>query len=277
MQSIKQRIMRRLAASHIAGPGIEDALSVCRMVAARGWSMTMCPWTDSSTSSDEVLARYREAIRAIETNRLDCRLSVKTPALHDEREKVMTLVEDARPGNVYLHFDAHGPETADPTFRLVEGALKVYPRVGCTIPSRWQRSIEDARRIRELGIGVRLVKGQWSDPEIRGIDARKNFLSVARELRGTSGHISVATHDSRLAYDALKILKDAGTSCELELLFSLPLGILRVARSLELPVRIYTPYGHPYLPYNIMHVQTRPGIALWAVKNFLLGGSRPHI
>jgi proline dehydrogenase len=276
MGGIKQCIMRRLAASHIAGPTVGDALAICREVAARGWSMTICPWTDGDTSAGTALGLYREAIRAITEHRLDCRLSVKTPALHDEREKVMALVDEARPSNVYLHFDAHGPETADPTFHLVGEALRVYPRVGCTLPSRWQRSLPDARRIRELGIGVRLVKGQWSDPVARGIDPRKNFLDVARELRGTTGLVSVATHDARLAHDALAILKESGTPCELELLFSLPLGILGVAKSLALPVRVYTPYGHAYLPYNIMHVRTRPGIALWAMKNFLVGSSRPH-
>lgn len=276
MTNLKQGILRRLAGSHIAGPTVGDALAICRDVAARGWSMTICPWTDAQTVADAAFLLYREAIRAITENRLDCRLSVKPPALHDERDKVLALVSDARPGNVYLHFDAHGPETADPTFRLVEEALRVYPRVGCTLPSRWQRSLDDAQRVRELGLGVRLVKGQWSDPLHRGIDPRDNFLAIAKELRGTTGLISVATHDARLASEALTILKESGTPCELELLFSLPLGVLRVARTLQLPVRIYTPYGHAYLPYNIMHVPTRPGIALWAVKNFLVGKPRPH-
>jgi proline dehydrogenase len=276
MDNFKQSIMRRLAASHIAGPSVRDALAVCREVEARGWAMTICPWTDGGTSGGDALLLYREAVRAIAENRLDCRLSVKAPALGNDRATVMALVADAQAAGVYLHFDAHGPETADPAFRLVAEASSAYSRVGCTLPSRWRRSIEDARRIREEGLGVRLVKGQWSDPDIRTIDARKNFLAVARELRGSEGLVSVATHDARLASEALSILKASGTPCELELLFSLPLGILRVAQALELPVRIYTPYGHPYLPYNIMHVRTRPGIAFWALRNFLIGKSHPR-
>lgn len=277
IQRLKQRILHRLAASHIAGPSIADALSVCRKVQANGWTMTICPWTDSQTSPESALRLYIEAIRSITDLRLDCHLSVKTPALHDDAGKVRALVEAARPGSVYLHFDAHGPETADPTFRLVEETLKVYPHVGCTLPSRWRRSVDDAQRVREMGIGVRLVKGQWGDPQVGGIDARRSYIAVAEALRGSAGCVSVATHDVRLAQEALRTLRESNLRCELELLFSLPLGIRRVAQSLKVPIRIYTPYGHAYLPYNITHVRTRPGIAIWALKNFIMGGAHPRL
>ena len=110
----------------------------------------------------------------------------------------------------------------------------------------------------------------------RGVDARKQFVALAEALRGSTARISVATHDCRFAEASLRVRTDAKTPCELELRFSLPLGILDVAKAAAVPVRVYTPHGHPYLPYNIAHIRTRPGIALWSMKNFIVGSSGPY-
>lgn len=276
MAGIKEAIIRRIAASHIAGPAVADALAICRAGAARGWSMTICPWTGPDTDPDRALALYEEALRSVSQERLDCRLSVKTPALGEDPGRVARLAGLARDAGIALHVDAHGPETAATALGFARAILGSNGRAGCTLPSRWRRSLEDAALARSLGLGVRLVKGQWNDTG-GSIDHRENFLAIARALSGSASTVSVATHDAALARKALLILRESGTPCELELLFSLPLGVRKVAGELGVPVRLYAPYGHPYLPYNIMHVRTRPGIAVWALKNFLLGPShRPH-
>ena len=65
MAGLKDAIIRRLAASHIAGPRIADALAHCRHAAAQGWASTICPWTSGTTSPDDALALYLEAVEAI--------------------------------------------------------------------------------------------------------------------------------------------------------------------------------------------------------------------
>ena len=62
MAGLKDAIIRRLAASHIAGPRIADALAHCRHAAAQGWSSTICPWTSGTTSPDDALTLYLEAV-----------------------------------------------------------------------------------------------------------------------------------------------------------------------------------------------------------------------
>ncbi len=236
--------------------------------------MTVCPWTGSGEDIQFVLDRYREAIDWITETRMDCLLSVKVPAFDYNYAHLTDLARRASRGNVTLHIDSHGPETADRTFRMAEETRKQYEHVGCTLPSRWHRSLEDVERVRELGMGVRLVKGQWPDPTHSRIDFRKNYLEIARRLAGKPIRVSIATHDSALAGQALRLLKDTGTKCELELLFSLPLRGIRIAQSLGVPVRIYTPYGYPGLPYSITQIRARPELVLWAMKNFVFG--RPH-
>src|SRR5262249_38120542 len=146
---------------------------------------------------------------------------------------------------------------------------KIYPHVGCTLPARWKRSLNDAKVLSDWGVNARIVKGQWADPSARRINYRKNFMDLAGVLAGKKIRTSVATHDDQLAYDTLKILKDSGSHCELELFFSLPLKGMEVALALDVPVRIYTAYGAPAVPYTVSITHTRPAIVWGAVRNFL--------
>ena len=95
-------------------------------------------------------------------------------------------------------------------------------------------------------------------------------MAVINRLAGRARHVAVATHDADLAGAALERLREVGTSCELELIFGLPLRrMLLVARSLRVPVRIYIPYGHAWLPYVFGQVTRNPWIALWILRDLL--------
>ena len=60
------------------------------------------------------------------------------------------------------------PETVDDTFNLIGKARDIYAKLGCTLPGRWRRSLSDADRAIEMGLRVRVVKGQWAQFGISG-------------------------------------------------------------------------------------------------------------
>jgi proline dehydrogenase len=81
----------------------------------------------------------------------------------------------------------------------------------------------------------------------------------------------VATHDPPLAREALRRLHAAGTSCELELLFGLPMNaVMEVAKEQGVSVRLYVPYGEAYMPYALSQARKNPKILGWFIRDILM-------
>jgi proline dehydrogenase len=203
-------------------------------------------------------------------NGLDTHLSIKAPALGFSPELVAELLERTGSVGVSVHFDSLGPEAADRTLALIAEAPSCQPLPGITLPARWRRSLGDASSAVELGLGVRVVKGRWPDPEAPDTDPRADFMAIVEQLAGRARRVAVATHDEPLARQALRRLRAAGTPCELELLFGLPAAApARVADELCAPVRIYVPYGHATLPYRIPDARRNIRILEWFSQDVL--------
>jgi proline dehydrogenase len=304
--------IRLAARLFVRGSRLSDATSACRRFAARGRassigyfnaeSETPRAVADACLAALEAIARGAPAATAatavtaatVATAATAATglpyLSIKAPALSFDPELVGAIVDRAASLGVGVHFDSHAADQADPTFDAIATALRRLPgtgrteagqaqvirteawKIGCTLPGRWPRSLEDAQRAIERGLRVRLVKGQWADPTAPAVDLRQGFLAVVDRLAGRARQVAVATHDAPLAREALRRLQRAGTPAELELLLGLPThGALRVARELRAPVRIYIPFGVSWLPYALRHVQKNPRLAWWAVHDATIG------
>jgi len=72
-------------------------------------------------------------------------LSIKLPSMRFDQDAVSTILESAAKAGRLVHFDSHDPEDADRMFRMIQSGFQYNPKLGCTIPGRWRRSIEDAR------------------------------------------------------------------------------------------------------------------------------------
>jgi proline dehydrogenase len=111
-----------------------------------------------------------------------------------------------------------------------------------------------------MGLAVRIVKGQFSGEDDR--DPQLGVLSVVDRLAGRGRHVAVASHDRRLAAEALRRLQAAGTPCELEQIYGIPLA--------PPPARVYVPYGHAMLPYAMAQLKYNSKILLWLVRDVVL-------
>jgi len=265
-------IAGRAARAYVAGPGLADALRVCHALAGRGDAATISWWDGDGESPRRVADAYLAALRGLAGDSLDCYLSIKAPSLGFSHELLGELVETARPTNVGLHFDSLAPEGADRTWALIREAAGRGASAGCTLPARWRRSLSDVDQAVALGIRVRVVKGQWADPEGSDRDVRRNFLAVVESLAGRADRVGVATHDLELARASLARLCAAGTPCELELLYGLPSrASVAIARAAGVPVRFYVPYGHAWLPYCLSQARQHPRILWWTMRDWLVG------
>jgi len=273
-EAILRPIFRFLSRAYVAGPELRDAIRAFGRFAAKGHRGTIGYFN----GDDELPRRIAdldvatlEALSQGSQEQRDAYVSIKVPAMRYDAELVGDIARKSRDTGIGIHFDSHQIETTDPTFASIEAALRENPhQVGCTLPGRWTRSLTDADRAVELGLRVRVVKGQWADPAQPDIDLRSGYLAVIDRLAGRARLVGVATHDPVVARAALKRLRDAGTPCELELLFGLPMrAVSTVARDAGVPVRMYIPFGAAWMPYALSQLRRKPGMLWWIVKDAL--------
>ena len=263
----------RLAGRHyIAGATVTEAIETAQRLAGQALTSTICYWNGEQDAKEFVAQQYTDILTELARSSLTSYLSVKATALNYSRQHLANLIERARPAGTRIHFDAMWPESAEPTLALLDEFRTQYPKLSFTLPGRWQRSLADAERAIEWQMPVRVVKGQWADPQQPDLDLRAGYLNVIERLAGRATHVAVATHDPDLAAASLQRLRAAGTSCELELLFGLPTrDVLPLARQAGVPVRMYIPFGAAWAPYCLSQVRRNPRILWWVARDAALG------
>jgi proline dehydrogenase len=275
--SVWEAVAKHAGKAYIAGPELGDAMSTCRRLYGLGFGGTICFWNLESDSPKRVVDAYTSALALLSNEKMDCYLSIKLPPLNYEWARVNEVLEQARHKNALVHFDSLEPETADRTFLMIAQAARSHPHLGCTLPGRWARSITDADIAVNLGLHVRVVKGQWPDPQHLEINPCEGYLKVIDRLAGRARFVAVATHDPSLARTALERLHQHGTPCCLELLYGLPMKrTLKVATELDVPVRIYVPFGNGWPPYSLTQARRNPRVFWWILRDLITGGSPLH-
>jgi proline dehydrogenase len=270
-------VAQRAARSYVVGQNLDGAIRASLSLAKCDIGSTICYWNRDLEPPRDIVNSYFQILDQVSKLRLDAYLSIKAPPLGFSAELVREIVDRASPARTRVHFDALAPEAADRTFALLENAAlrcdhAASPPLGCTLPSRWRRSLSDVDRAVDLELCVRIVKGQWPDPEEPDRDMRRGFLDIVERLAGRARMAAVATHDTALARAALSRLRSAGTPCELELLYGLPIADgLRMSREMGIPLRIYIPFGYAWLPYALSQAQANPRIYWWILRDFLAG------
>ena len=275
ISSCLRPLAARAAKAYIAGDQLEDALAVADHLAERGLGTTLGYW-DGLDELPRAIADHYLAAAAALAGRPHSYLSIKVPSLGFSEKLLGEVVEAAARGRVRVHFDALAPETADRSRQLAERLIERGTDVSVTLPGRWRRSLADARWAAERGVVVRVVKGQWPDPDDPKRDLRRGFLEVVNALAGKVPHVALASHDAPLVAEAVASLHRANTSCGLELLYGLPTrDPLLLADQLSLGVHVYVPYGKAYLPYALSRMRSNPRIAWWLLRDLVAGHYAP--
>jgi proline dehydrogenase len=268
-------LSRRRASAYRAGPGLDEALDVCRRLAADGLASTIGYGAPTNARPRSVADAYLAAFDRLASESFDCYVSVKLSMIGFEAVLFAELEAAAAQSQRRLHVDALAPETVEPTWRLL-GDTPREGGVGTTLPARWRRSADDAARAARLGLAVRIVKGQW--PDSAGADGGRlaeGLLGIVDRLAAHPHGVAVATHDAPLLAESLRRLRAAGTACEAELFYGLPFRAPALhARRAGVPIRVYVPYGETGAPYRYADLAHNPAATWWLVQDLLLGKNK---
>lgn len=266
-------LVRAASRNYIAGPRLEDAAGVSRVLSGRGYWATLGYWDGAGDRPEHVLEINLATCAALAALPGENYLSVKAPALGDDAEMLRVLIKRSDDLGAPLHFDSLDIARTDAIFACVERcAASTARQVGCTLPGRWRRSLDDAERAIALGLAVRVVKGQSPDPADPRRDPTAGYLEIVEKLAGRARLVRIASHNPELARRSLAVLKAANTPCELELLYGLPVGDqAALAMEFGVPVRVYAAFGHAYLPYALGSARRNPGALLRLAREALRG------
>ncbi|MDE3195483.1 MAG: hypothetical protein KGN84_04010 [Acidobacteriota bacterium] len=265
--SLLKPVLRHAARAYVTGSQLGNAVDLARSLADRGFAGTIGFWDSPRMTEDRVAREYRAVADSIAELTIDCTVSIKPPSIGFGGDVVAELL--AQGGNrTRVHFDSLSWEQAESSFRLLYRHSGAADRLGCTLPSRWRRSLQDAAAIRDRGYPVRIVKGQWAAPAAFEQEPSAGMLELARRFAGYGRTVAIASHDAAAAQSALSELKRSGTPAELQLLYGMPWRRpLQVARETGVPVRFYLPYGHAWLPYALRQAMRKPRIVYWMLRD----------
>ena len=149
----------------VPGPSVEDAVHWARHLAPAGCGFTFGYFNADGESAAEVEKACRESIQALaaletlpaEGAQRTGYCSVKVPALGYDPGALQRLALLAQAQGQRLHFDSHGPETAEPMLEALNTLRPHHARLGLTVPGRWARSLADADWAAQHGLRVRVV------------------------------------------------------------------------------------------------------------------------
>ena len=250
----------------LPGPGPGAAARRCSALDRAGLASTIGYFQASDARPETIVAANAGVARLLAGGGGDVYLSVKAPPLGFDPRRVRSIADAA--AGLALLFDAHAPKDSQRTLELVSGLLGDFPGTGFALPARWRRSLADAAAFRDGTARIRVVKGEWADPDWSDPDVEANYLALVERLAGRSAPVAVATHDPDLAERALASLLAAGTPCELEQLLGLPRRrTMAVARRLGVPVRVYVPFGPGWWPYALDKALARPYLLSWMIED----------
>jgi proline dehydrogenase len=266
LRAAAMRVLAFASLAYLPGPLLDDAMQWVRRMDKQGVKATLGYFYAQGEAPSHISAQDAAAVDALGNQPTSgSYVSFKPPSLQYDPRLLENLARAADQHGQLIHFDSHGPDTASPTIEALNRLTAPGRRLSLSIPSRWTRSAADAEWAVANAVRVRVVKGQWACLDGPDTDLREGYLAMIDRLAGRASAVAVATHDERLAREALRRLKAAGTPCELELLCGLPRhGPTVVARELGVPVRLYVPFGQAWLPYALDQAARNPTI-LWRI------------
>jgi proline dehydrogenase len=258
----------------IAGYYLIDAINVTKQFNSRKIS-TMINFLGEDVYDKEkimtAVRTYIDAIREMKNNKLNASISLKPTQIglkinyKEMASNYMKIVKHAKKSGVFVWLDMEGPENVDATIKAYKTAIR-YKNTGICIQSYLRRSENDVNKLLEHGAIIRLVKGAYKrKTEITFKSKREinaNYIQIMRLLFSKAKKFMIATHDSRIIDEAIKINKRKRR----DVTFAMLNGIrnkyaVYLTRSGQ-KVSKYVPFGGDWIGYSLRRLTEEGHIML---------------
>jgi proline dehydrogenase len=291
----------KMASRFIAGENIADAINVVKELNAKGINATLDQLGEHTTTTDEAnhaadgIINILDAIQAagVHSN-VSIKLTQIGMGMDDDvcRANLFRILESARAHGNFVRVDIEDTPYTDKTIAIYEEmqafgfSTKV---VGMAAQSYLFRAESDVRRLVELGVPFRLVKGAYKEPpelaypKKRDVDANYDTLvtiladaSMAQKtVLSVDGRIppipALATHDEKRIAFGKNYAEKIGlpkNGIEFQMLYGIRRDLQDQLAKEGYPVRVYIPFGTHWYPYFMRRLAERPANIWFFISNF---------
>lgn len=284
LPAVPRPIVRYFSRRYIAGSRMDDAFEVVRELASEGALSTLDILGEFITRVEEAdrnVRSYEELIRAIAARGIEgATVSVKLTSMgllldHGRcLEHMRGLLRSVQETDNFLRIDMEDSPCTTPTLDVYRTLRREFPeRVGIVLQSRLRRTMRDVDDLLTEPANVRLCKGIYLEPrDIAFTDPeliRRNFTAILERLFNSGAYVGIATHDERLVWDALQLIRRFRLQRD-QYEFQMLLGVDEQLRRILIRdghrLRVYVPYGEHWYAYSVRRLRENPQIAGYAFK-----------
>ena len=289
--SERNTLGRRLSRRFVAGMSIDEAVAVVEQLNAENIEASLDSLGESVvqvSQAEESASLYHQLLERIAARKLRANVSVKLTAMGMDigghgagpqlAERIVgELVAHAASLDSFVRIDMEGSDYTEATLQITEKLHARYPgRVGTVLQAYLYRTADDAERLLNQGIRIRLCKGAYKEPpslafpEKAAVDA--NYVKLMKRMVTSGVFCGIATHDEAIVKELRGFVRTNNVSpqaFEFQLLYGVRRDLQRSLVSEGFGVRTYVPFGTEWYPYFMRRLAERPANVLFLARNLL--------
>ncbi len=285
----KSFLFRSLVRRFVAGDTLEEAMTQVELLCEKGFLVSLDYLGENTQSELEALAAkdtYIAMLRriALSSHRTMINISIKlTQCGLDQGDQLAetnyrAVLDVAKQSNTFVRVDMESSHYTERTIAMIERVFPEYPLTGTVLQSYLYRSIDDVRRMNELGARVRVVKGAYLEPESVAYKDKgkvdQAYVEIAKLLLEHGHYPAIATHDGRIIDIVRAFVTKQSISkedFEFQMLFGIRRDLQDQLHAEGYNVRIYVPFGEMWYPYFTRRLAERPANAFFILKSLFKG------
>ena len=273
----------------IAGETIDEAIAVARIIESGGLTQTLDYLGESVASiseADQATRTYLSIIQRIASDGIGRNVSLKLTQLGLTIDRatcvdnLRRILDAAAPHQFFVRIDMEDSPFTQVTIDIFETIWQQgYRNAGIVLQSYLPRSVDDARRMNQLGARVRLVKGAYNEPKSVAYQSKADvdhaFVEIMKVLLSEGTYPAIATHDPLMLAATREFANtrhiDYGRF-EFQMLFGIRRDLQTSLSREGFAVRVYVPFGREWFPYFMRRLGERPANIGFVIKSLIREG-----
>ncbi|MBN2411313.1 proline dehydrogenase family protein [candidate division KSB1 bacterium] len=281
---VPKPIVKFVSKRYVAGATIDAAVDTVIKLNKEGATATLDLLGESATNKEDCDAAVKEyllILETIESNNLDCNISLKPTQLGLQIDKelcyqnIHKIVERADALNNFVRIDMEDSPYTSSTIEIFIRLKKEFQNVGIVLQAYMRRSLHDLNELVKFKSNFRLCKGIYDEARTIAfkdpIIINHNFSLLIEKALRADCYVGIATHDEKIVWEGLKFIDSFHldrSQYEFQMLLGVDEELKKIILNAGHKLRIYVPYGEKWYAYSMRRLKENPKVAVYIIKAF---------